>query len=181
VLAETEIPPHQMLPTHVNRNPRLFEEGIAYAKAGGFVDFTTSTIPAYLADGELPCGVALRRMLDAGVDPGHITFTSDGQGSLPDFDAQGRLRGLFVGRVTSLFAAVRDAVQQENIPLETALRVITSNPARILKLKAKGQLAPGCDGDLVLLDPQDLGIHTVVAMGRVLMKARKAVAKGTFE
>jgi beta-aspartyl-dipeptidase (metallo-type) len=181
VLAETEIPPHQMLPTHVNRNPHLFEEGIAYAKAGGFVDFTTSTIPAYLADGELPCGVALRKMLEAGVDPGHITFTSDGQGSLPDFDGNGRLRGLFVGRVTSLFTAVREAVLQEHVPLETALRVITSNPARILKLKSKGRLAPGLDADLVLLDPKELGIHTVIAKGRLLMKARKPLAKGTFE
>jgi len=181
ILAETEIPATQFLPTHINRNPRLFEEGIAHAKSGGFVDFTTSTVQAYLDDGEVPCGQALRRSLEAGVDPGNITFTSDGQGSLPLFDGQGRLTGLSVGRVTSLFAAVREAVQQEKVPLETALRVITSNPARILKLRAKGHLAPGMDADLVLLGARDLDIHTVIARGRVLMKARKPLAKGTFE
>jgi beta-aspartyl-dipeptidase (metallo-type) len=181
ILAETELSAAQMLPTHINRNPKLFEEGIAYAKGGGNVDFTTSTLPSYLQDGEIPCAKALRRMLDAGVDPGRITFTSDGQGSLPDWDRQGRLQEISVGRVTSLFPAVRQAVQEEGIPLETALRVITSNPARILKLKAKGRLAPGLDADLVLLDPKDLEIRTVIAKGRMLMKAGRLLAKGMFQ
>jgi beta-aspartyl-dipeptidase (metallo-type) len=181
IIAETELTASQMLPTHINRNPRLFEEGIAYAKAGGFVDFTTSTLPSYLKDGEVPCAKALRRMLEAGVDPGHITFTSDGQGSLPDWDDSGRLLEVSVGRVTSLFPAVRQAVLEEGIPLETALRVITSNPARILKLKAKGRLEPGLDADLVLVDPRDLEVRTVIAKGRLLMKAGKVLAKGMFE
>ena len=116
------------------------------------MDFTTSTVPAFLAEGEVKSSTGLRRMLDAGVDIAHVTFTSDGQGSLPDFDAQGNLRRLEIGRVTSLLAEVRDAVRDEGIPLETALPVITSNPARILKLRGKGRLSPGADADVVLLD-----------------------------
>jgi beta-aspartyl-dipeptidase (metallo-type) len=181
ILLETEIPARQFLPTHINRNPTLFEEGTAYALAGGFVDFTTSTVPAFVEAGEIKPSEGLRRMLDAGVDPGHITFTSDGQGSLPDFDAAGRIQGVGVGRVTSLFPEVRDAVQREGIDLATALQVITSNPARIFRLRGKGTLAPGMDADIVLLDPRDLSIHTVVAKGRLLMKARKALVKGAFE
>jgi beta-aspartyl-dipeptidase (metallo-type) len=181
MVKETELAATQLLPTHINRNPHLFEEGITYAKAGGFVDFTTSTLPSYLAEGEIPCGRALRLMLEAGVDPGHITFTSDGQGSLPDWDHQGRLQDISVGRVTSLFQAVRQAVQEEGLPLETALRVITSNPARILKLRAKGRLAPGLDADVVLLDLRNLEVRTVIAKGRLLMKAGKVLAKGMFE
>ena len=181
ILKETELSATQMLPTHINRNSHLFEEGIAYAKAGGFVDFTTSTLASYLEDGEIPCGRALRLMLEAGVNPGHITFTSDGQGSLPDWDRQGRLQDISVGRVTSLYPAVRQAVQEEGVPFETALRVITSNPSRILKLKHKGLLAPGMDADLVLLDPRDLEVRTVVAKGRLLMKAGKLLAKGMFQ
>ncbi|HLO66058.1 MAG TPA: beta-aspartyl-peptidase [Holophaga sp.] len=180
-LVETEIPARQFLPTHINRNPDLFEEGVAYALGGGFVDFTTSSVPSYRETGEVKPSRGLKRMLDAGVDPGHVTFTSDGQGSLPDFDAAGRMQGLGVGRVTSLYEEVRDAVLQEGIPLETALRVITANPARIFRLKRKGQLAPGMDADIVLLDPRDLTVHTVVAKGRVLMKAGKVLVKGTFE
>ncbi len=181
ILAETELSAHQMLPTHINRNPKLFEEGIAYAKSGGFVDFTTSTLASYLEGGEIPCAKALRRMLAAGVDPGQITFTSDGQGSLPDWDRHGRLQDISVGRVQSLYLAVRQAVQEEGVPFETALRVITSNPARILKLKTKGRLAPGLDADLVLLDPKDLQVRTVMAKGRLLMKHGKLLAKGMFQ
>ena len=181
LLAETEIPASQLLPTHINRNPRLFEEGIAYAKDGGFIDLTTSTIQAYLDEGEIPCGVALRRLLEAGVDPGHITFTSDGQGSLPVFNGKGRLSGISIGRVTTLFAAVQAAVLEQGVPLSTALRVITANPARILKLGSKGRLAAGLDADLVLLEPKELRVHSVIAKGRLLMQAGKLLAKGTFE
>jgi beta-aspartyl-dipeptidase (metallo-type) len=181
IIEDTEIPATQFLPTHIGRNPSLFEEGIAYAKAGGLVDFTTSTVPAFLAEGEVKCSAGLRRMLDAGVDAANITFTSDGQGSLPAFDADGRLRRLEIGRVTSLFAEVRDAVRDEGVPLATALRVITSNPARILKLGGKGALAAGADADIVLLDASTLEIDGVIAKGRWLMKARAPRARGTFE
>ena len=181
IIEETEIPAAQFLPTHIGRNPSLFEEGIAYAKAGGLVDFTTSTVPAFLEEGEVKCSVGLRRMLDAGVDAANITFTSDGQGSLPDFDESGRLRRLEIGRVTSLFAEVRGAVRGEGVPLATALQVITSNPARILKLRGKGALEAGADADIVLLDPASLEIDGVIAKGRWLMKARAPLARGTFE
>ncbi len=181
IVNDTEIPVTQFLPTHIGRNPSLFEEGIAWAKAGGLVDFTTSTVPAFLAEGEVKCSRGLRRMLDAGVPASQITFTSDGQGSLPAFDAAGRLQRLDIGRVTSLFAEVRDAVREEGVPLETALATITSNPARILKLKGKGELVPGADADIVLLDADTLAISGVIAKGRWLMRDGVPLAKGTFE
>jgi beta-aspartyl-dipeptidase (metallo-type) len=181
IVEETEIPVTQFLPTHINRNPSLFQEGIEYAKAGGLVDFTSSTVPAFLEEGEVKCGTALRRMLEAGVEVSSITFTSDGQGSLPDFDADGRVRRLDVGRVTSLFAEVRDAVREEGVPLAAALQVITSNPARILKLRGKGRLEAGADADLVLLDAATLEIDGVIAKGRWLMRGRRQLARGTFE
>lgn len=181
IVEETEIPATQFLPTHINRNATLFDEGIAWARAGGLVDLTTSTVPAFLDDGEVKSSTGLRRLLEAGVDPGSITLTSDGQGSLPRFDAQGRLAGLDVGRVTTLFGAARDAVLAEGVPLETALRAITANPARILKLPGKGALAPGADADVVLLEPGSLVIRGVIARGRWLMRDGTAVARGTFE
>lgn len=181
LLDETEIPPTQILPTHINRNPVLFGEGIAYAKAGGLVDFTTSTVPASLEEGEVKCSRGLRAMLEAGVEVTQITFTSDGQGSLPVFDAQGRLQRLDVGRVTSLWGEVRDAVFHEQIPLETALQVVTANPARALKLGGKGGIVAGADADLVLLDPRSLEVRGVIARGQWLMRDGEVVVKGTFE
>jgi beta-aspartyl-dipeptidase (metallo-type) len=159
----------------------LFEEGIAWAKAGGFVDFTTSTVPAFLDEGEVKPSAGLRRMLDAGVSPDNITFTSDGQGSLPAFDEHGRLVRLDIGRVTSLLGEVRDAVRDEQVPLGTALQTITANPARILKLRGKGRLEAGAHADLVLLEPQRLEIRAVLAKGTWLMKDGVAQKRGTFE
>jgi beta-aspartyl-dipeptidase (metallo-type) len=181
VLDDTEIPVTQFLPTHINRNPALFEEGIAYARAGGFVDLTTSTAPVFLDDGEVKCSRGLRAMIEAGVDPAQVTFSSDGQGSLPAFDAQGRLLRLDVGRVTSLFGEVREAVLGERVPLEIALQVVTANPARLLKLGGKGRLAAGADADIVLLDPTTLEIRGVIARGQWLMRDGEALVKGTFE
>ena len=181
IVNDTEIPITQFVPTHINRNPSLFEEGIQWAKAGGLVDFTTSTVPAFLEDGEVKCSTALRRMLDAGVPVSRITFTSDGQGSLPLFDGAGKLQGLDVGRVTSLFTSVREAVRDEGVPLETAVATVTSTPARVLKLKGKGEVAAGADADLVLVEPASLAITGVIAKGRWLMRDGQALAKGTFE
>jgi len=135
---------------HVNRNAALFDEAKDYALAGGPVDLTTSTLRRFLEEGEVKCSKGLRRLLEAGVDPGLITFSSDGQGSLPDFDDAGRLKGIAIGKVSSLFGEVRDAVQQEGVPLATALQVITENPARLLKLPGKGRRGPGAGACPVL-------------------------------
>jgi beta-aspartyl-dipeptidase (metallo-type) len=127
------------------------------------------------------CAGALRRLLEAGVPSERISFSSDGQGSLPDFDAAGTLKGLTVGSVESLFQAVREAVLTEGVPLAEALSVITSTPATVYKLPGKGRIRRGFDADLVLLDPRTLRISSVIARGRILLRNGTLLAKGTFE
>ena len=180
VLAETELPASQFLPTHINRNGELFEAGVAYARSGGFVDLTTSTVPQLLAQGEVKASSGLARLLRAGVPAERITFTSDGQGSLPDFDAAGRLVGLSVGRVTSLHEEFRDAVKVDGVGFPEALKVLTSSPADLLKLPHKGRLAPGLDADLLLLRPETLALDTVIARGNLLMRGGRMIVKPTF-
>lgn len=88
VISETEIPASQFLPTHVNRNEKLFQKAIEYAVKGGAVDFTGNEEIDYwetVCDEVRVCK-GIRRMLDAGVNPKHITISSDGQGSLPIFN-----------------------------------------------------------------------------------------------
>ncbi len=181
VVEKTDIPIKQFYPTHINRNSHLFEAGIRFAKKGGYVDFTTSTIPKFITEGEIKCSKALKTMLDHGVDITRITFTSDGQASLPDFDENGELIGLQIGRVSTLFEEVRETVIREGVPLETAIKVITENPAAILKLTQKGVIAKGKDADLVLLNKDDYTIDTVIALGRIMVENKKAIIKGTFE
>lgn len=181
VVEVTDIPIRQFYPTHINRNSHLFEEGIRYAKKGGYVDFTTSSIPKFLEEGEIKCSIALKRMLDEGVPVSQITFTSDGQASLPDFNEQGELAGLQIGKVSTLYKEVRDAIMNKGVSIENAISVITKNPASILKLHQKGTIEEGKDADLVLLDKEDLSIQTVFALGKKMVEHGEAVVKGTFE
>ncbi|WP_379968395.1 beta-aspartyl-peptidase [Ectobacillus sp. sgz5001026] len=181
IIEETSIPIRQFHPTHINRNPDLFQAGINFAKSGGYVDFTTSTIPQFLEEGEVKCSVALRLMLEEGVPIGCITFSSDGQASLPAFNEEGELTGLQVGRVSSLFQSVREAILEEHIPIEVALQPITLNPARVLKLSNKGHIHEGKDADLVLLRRSDLTIHSVIAKGKTMIKEGEMIVKGTFD
>ncbi|WHY59738.1 beta-aspartyl-peptidase [Cytobacillus firmus] len=181
IAENTDIPIKQFYPTHINRNPHLFEAGIRYAKKGGYVDFTTSSIPKFFEEGEVKCSKALRIMLDEGIPAGQITFTSDGQASLPDFNEQGELIGLQIGKVSTLFSEVRDAILQEGVSMENALSVITKNPASILKLHQKGKIEEGKDADLVILNKETLAIETVYSLGRKMVEDGKVVVKGTFE
>jgi beta-aspartyl-dipeptidase (metallo-type) len=178
---KTNIPIRQLHPTHINRNEKLFKAGINYAKRGGFVDFTTSTIPQFLDDGEVKCSIALRIMLEEGIPVEQISFSSDGQASLPFFNNHGEYAGLQVGKVSSLYHEVRDSVLEEGIPLETALKVITTNPAQVLKLSTKGSIQTGNDADIVLLQKETFAIVTVMAKGQVMVDKGIPLIKGTFE
>lgn len=179
-LAETEIPVRHFWPTHMNRNPELFEEAVAYGLRGGRVDFTTCTTPQFIAEGEVPAAAAIKRCLAAGVPIANITLSSDAQGSLPVFDEAGQLTGITVGKPESLFRAVREAVAL-GVPLEAALRTITANPAEMLGLADVGRLAPQCRGDVVLVRRDTLEIRHVFAEGRWMVEAGVPVVKGLFE
>jgi beta-aspartyl-dipeptidase (metallo-type) len=181
IIEKTEIPARHFHPTHINRNKELFAAGITYAKKGGYVDLTTSTIPQFLEEGEVKCSTGLRLMLEQDIPISSITFSSDGQASLPYFDEMGEFKGLKVGKTASLFREVRDAVLNEKVPLEQAIQVITSNPAQVLKLSQKGNIQKGKDADLVILDKETLTIQTVIAKGQIMVAQGSPLVKGTFE
>ena len=180
---ETEIPISQFLPTHANRTSELFEASIAFAKMGGTIDFTASEDPDYWEreNDEVRFSKGLKRLLDEGIGLDQFTMTSDGQGSLPYFDENNQFIGLGVGSSRALMVGIKEAVQVEQIPLEIALRAITSNPAKILKLAQKGRIAPGMDADLCLLNQDTLDVETVIAKGKVMVDKKDVKVWGTFE
>ena len=168
VVEETEIPASQILPTHVNRNEKLFCKAIEYALKGGNVDFTGNEDIDYwetVCDEVRVCS-GIRRMMQAGVDPKHITISSDGQGSLPLYNEKGEFLGMGVGQSSCLLKEVKESVQKADIPLEIAISTITSNPARILELKGKGRIQEGYDADLCILS-SELELMEVIAKGIV--------------
>ena len=171
VISETEIPASQFLPTHVNRNEKLFQKAIEYAVKGGAVDFTGNEEIDYwetVCDEVRVCK-GIRRMLDAGVNPKHITISSDGQGSLPIFNEKGEFLRMGMGQSSCLLKEVKECVEKAGIPLETAISTITANPAEILSLKGKGKVREGYDADLCVLD-QGLEIQEVVARGKTVYR-----------
>lgn len=181
-LEETEIPMSQFLPTHINRNQELFEECLKYAKDGGYIDFTGSDDPDFWeqTDGEVRFSKGLKRLLEEGVNQDNFTLSSDGQGSMPIFNEKKEYIGIGIGKSTCLIKAIKECVLIENIPLETALRAVTSNPAKILKLKNKGRIEKNMDADLCILD-KNLDIDTVIAKGIIMVKDKKPVVYGIFE
>lgn len=182
LLKKTQIPASNMLPTHINRSISLMEDGIDYAKnMGGYIDLTTSSDPDFLEPDEVKASTGLKMALDAGVSPEHITFSSDGQGSLPIFAPDGTFMGLGVGEVTSLYREMKDAVLKDGVSLTDALRAVTSNPAALLKLEKKGSISEHADADLVLADAKTLEIDTVIAKGQIMVSEKKVIVKGTFE
>lgn len=161
------LPKTQWLPTHINRNDALLAQGAAWARGGGWVDLTTSTTSGLIAAGEVPAAEALARLLHDGVNAAHIGLSSDGQASLPHFDAEGRLLALDVAPIASLLASVREAVREHALPLSTALAAASVHPAAFWGLARKGRLAPGADADVLLLAQDDLALRATIAGGRV--------------
>ena len=178
---ETEIPITQMLPTHINRNGDLFKSGEEYINKGGYIDFTTSTPANQLAPGELRASEALSILMKNNSNVDNVTFSSDGNGSMPIFDENGKITKIEICSVSSLYEEVKECIRTYNIPIEEALKVITSNVSKILKLKNKGTIEIGKDADLVLVDEKTLEIKTVIAMGKIMIKDGKVIVKGTFE
>ena len=180
---ETEIPITQFLPTHINRNGPLFEKCLEYGKKGGFIDFTGSEDADFWADmyGEVRVSDGMRRLLDAGVNSDNFTLSSDAQGSLPIFNEKKEYVGLGVGKATCLLKEIKECVLKEGIPMEIAIKAVTSNPARILKLAGKGKLENGFDADLCMLEDKTLDIQMVIAKGVIMVEDKKPVVFGTFE
>ena len=178
VVRKSELKYTQFLPTHCNRNDYIFEDSKLYGKSG-YIDITTSSWP-YFMDEEIKPSTALKLLLEAGVPDSHITFSSDSCGSLPGFDEKGNLIKLEMGLPSANLRELSDAVIKEKLPLEIALKVLTSNVATILKLHGKGFIAPGMDADLLLLNSGMEMVH-LLAMGKWAVKESRVVMKGAYE
>ncbi len=180
IVRETEIPISQLTPTHLNRNKALLDEAILFARAGGMIDVTASLEPTTHNARVIRSSEAVRYCMAAGVPIENITMSSDGNGSLPVFDEAGELRSLRVAGIESLHGELKRTVA-EGLPLGDALKLVTSNPARSLRLQPrKGALAVGSDADILVLDDR-LDLRYVFAKGRCLMERGRLRARSAFE
>ncbi len=179
-ISKSEIPRSQFLPTHVNRNENILEKGLEFAQNGGRIDFTTSNGGVEPKAG-LKSNDLLLAAREQEVDFDLISFSSDGQGSLPDFNKNGELVGLKVGKVTSLYDKFKKVLQAGDFGLGEIIPLITSNPAKALGLKNKGEIVPGFDADLVVVDKDNYSIDKVFAKGKLMVDGGNPLRIGTFE
>lgn len=175
---KSELKYTQFYPTHCNRNEYIFEDAKIYGKKG-YIDLTTSSY-AYFPEFEIKPSTALIELIKAGVPVEHITMTSDGNGSLPHFDDKGNLVQLEMGQPSSMLAEISDMVRLDAIPMETAIKTVTSNPADILQLHRKGRITKGNDADFLLVDEQMNIVH-MVANGKFFVRDKKQIIHGNYE
>ena len=176
-LSESELPARVFNPTHVNRRRALFDEALALARAGVTVDVTAFPV----AEGEdaYSAADAVLRYAASGAPAERITVSSDAGGCLPCFDGDGRVCKMGVGTAGALLATLCELLAR-GMPLEQALAPFTSNPARLLRLAGKGEIAVGAHADLVSLDATG-AVQSVIIRGAVHVRGGVAERHGTFE
>jgi beta-aspartyl-dipeptidase (metallo-type) len=175
ILAATELPITVFRPTHVNRNPLLYKQAIEFALQGGIIDLTCG-----MTGSAIPVPEAVKQALDAGVPLQRLTLSSDGNGSIPKFNADNELIGLTAAAPRYLYEEMLGIVKAGVLPFEKSLQLITCNVADALKLDSKGRVAVGKDADLIVWN-DDLTLNKVFAKGRLMVDAGQALVKGTFE
>ncbi len=181
VIEQTEIPIGQFIPTHVNRKRVLLDAAKLWAKRGGNIDFTTGIDAEPDPKGATKTSTSIAECLADGVPLDRISMTSDGNGSLPDFDSDGNMIGLSVAGFETVPREFADMLETEKLAIPTALAPITINPARMLGLAAsKGQIRVGYDADIVALN-DDLTPDSVIARGKPAMIGKERLLHGTFE
>lgn len=168
IVEEAYLPIKHFRPTHLDCNPKA---ALRFMELGGWADFTaepSKTDELYDV------------MQKAGIE--HLTVSSDSNGSIPVWnEARDQVVAVKVGGMDPLYEIIRNLVVDFNVPMETAIQLITSNVAKALELyPEKGTVRLGSHADMVLLD-ENLHIDTVMAMGKLMMKDKQLLAKGAFE
>ena len=87
-------PVKHIRPTHCGRIRHVFDSAVQFALKGGWIDITTGASCCFDHPAQ-----AVVEAIAAGVDPTHITLSTDGHGSVPRFNDKGEMVGLGVGGV----------------------------------------------------------------------------------
>ena len=174
IIENYEFPIEHISPTHVGRTKELFDQAITFAKMGGMIDITTG------ASKYTDPYKSVLYALDNNVSIDNITFSSDGNAGLDKLDKNNNLVGFKSAPFDKNFEEVINLHKLGGVPLEEALKLITSNPAKNLGLKNKGEVKVNSDADLCFLN-SDLKLNTVIANGKFMMQDGDLVVKGSFE
>lgn len=177
----TELPARVFHPTHVNRNPTLFDEacGLVQRRGLGAPCFDVTAFPEHDVGDGLSAAAAIAAWLASGLPLERLTCSSDGGGCMPCFGADGRIESYGVGQSTTLLETIRAGVRLHGLPLAQLLPPFTSTVAELLRLPGRGVVTAGAHADLVVLD-STLHLRATMAGGRWLVSDGHAVVTGPF-
>lgn len=144
-----------LFPTHIQRTKELMDEAIAFAIDG---------MPVNIDIVEQDAAKWTKYYLEHGGPRENFTISSDADSSTPDV----------------LYGQVCELVVKHKMPLDLVWPFVTSNTARILKLKTKGKLEEGCDADVLVLSKDSLDIREVMANGKRLVVDGSCKARPKF-
>jgi beta-aspartyl-dipeptidase (metallo-type) len=171
------------VPTHINRkNAELTVQVLELARLGAVVDATCMLSPP-AADAPHLTAADFAVLADANGVFDRVAFSSDAGGSLPVWNEdRSRIVGMGIGTPASLLAELARLVNAKGIALEKALCPLTTTPARLYGLSGvKGELTPGADADILVLDPGRMTARDVLAGGTVMVRNGTLEKKGYFE
>ncbi len=157
LLEKTDLPKEVFVPTHMNRNPQLFEEAISFCGAGGNIDLTAGETKG------IPVPKAIKMLIEKKADLSRVTVSSDANGSA----------GEEICRVQSLYDDIKNAILEEHLPPELIFTLVTENVAKRLRLHPlKGALAEGSDAD-ILIAGKDYTLQKLLCRGRLMVDDMK--------
>ncbi len=114
---------------------------------------------ALVTDSLRPAGTDALESTIGSAGRGRRIIIEDGVAKLPD-------RSTLAGSVATADRLVQTVWKQAGVPLYDAIRMMSENPARIMRIDGrKGRLLPGKDADIVLFD-EDVQVRGVYYMGR---------------
>ena len=121
----------------------------------------TALITDAMRAADMPEGESILGNLNDGLK----VIVEDGVAKLPD-------RSSFAGSVATADRLVRTMIQMANVSLADAVCMITSTPARIMKMeKRKGSLVKGKDADIIIFD-DDINIKMTMINGKVVFPCK---------
>ena len=112
-----------------------------------------------VTDSLRPAGLDVKTSISGSKEDGQPCIIEDGVAKLPD-------RSAFAGSIATTDRLVRTMWKLAGVPLTDTIRMMTENPAKLLRIDGrKGRLLPGKDADVVLFD-ENVNIQSVYYMGK---------------
>jgi N-acetylglucosamine-6-phosphate deacetylase len=122
---------------------------------------------AYRAKGAHGITLVTDAMSAMGMEPGHYRLGD--RNVIVDAITARLDDGTLAGSILQMDAALRHVIDFTGCSLADAITMASTTPARVLGLANKGQLVPGADADLVVLD-ESLQVQMTIARGEIVFQ-----------